>query len=52
VRELVDEGKVRYLGRLGIFSEAAPEKIRRAHAIHPISGLQTEYSLLSREVED
>ncbi|MGI8411435.1 MAG: aldo/keto reductase [Solirubrobacteraceae bacterium] len=45
--ELVDEGKVRYLG----LSEAAPETIRRAHAVHPISVLQTEYSLWSRDVE-
>ncbi|EQD37035.1 Aldo/keto reductase, partial [mine drainage metagenome] len=45
--ELVAEGKVRYLG----LSEAAPETIRRAHAVHPISALQTEYSLFSREPE-
>ncbi|NBD27148.1 aldo/keto reductase [Paenibacillus glycinis] len=46
--ELVREGKVRYLG----LSEAAPETIRRAHAVHPIAALQTEYSLWSRDVED
>jgi aryl-alcohol dehydrogenase-like predicted oxidoreductase len=46
--ELVDAGKVRYLG----LSEAAPQTIRRAHAVHPISALQTEYSLWSRDVED
>jgi aryl-alcohol dehydrogenase-like predicted oxidoreductase len=46
--ELVKEGKVRYLG----LSEAAPETIRKAHNIHPISVLQTEYSLWSRDVED
>jgi aryl-alcohol dehydrogenase-like predicted oxidoreductase len=46
--ELVAEGKVRFLG----LSEAAPETIRRAHAVHPISALQTEYSLWSREPED
>lgn len=46
--ELVQQGKVRYLG----LSEAAPETIRRAHAIHPISALQTEYSLWSRDPED
>jgi aryl-alcohol dehydrogenase-like predicted oxidoreductase len=46
--ELVEHGKVRYLG----LSEAAPETIRRAHAVHPISALQTEYSLWSRDVED
>ena len=45
--ELVAQGKVRYLG----LSEAAPETIRRAHAVHPISALQTEYSLFSREPE-
>ena len=46
--ELVDEGKVRFLG----LSEAAAQTIRRAHAVHPISALQTEYSLWSRDVED
>jgi aryl-alcohol dehydrogenase-like predicted oxidoreductase len=46
--ELVQAGKVRYLG----LSEAAPETIRRAHAVHPITALQTEYSLWSREPED
>ncbi|AJY76663.1 aldo/keto reductase [Paenibacillus beijingensis] len=46
--ELVSEGKVRYLG----LSEAAPATIRRAHAVHPITALQTEYSLWSRDVED
>ena len=45
--ELVDAGKVRYLG----LSEAGAETIRRAHAVHPISALQTEYSLWSRDVE-
>lgn len=45
--ELVKAGKVRYLG----LSEADPETLRRAHAVHPISALQTEYSLWSREVE-
>jgi aryl-alcohol dehydrogenase-like predicted oxidoreductase len=44
---LVKEGKVRYLG----LSEASAESIRRAHAVHPISALQSEYSLLTREVE-
>ncbi|WP_295709692.1 aldo/keto reductase [uncultured Brevundimonas sp.] len=46
--ELVKEGKVRFLG----LSEAAPETLRRAHATHPITALQTEYSLWSREPED
>jgi len=46
--ELVRAGKVRYLG----LSEAAPATIRRAHRVHPISALQTEYSLWSRDPED
>ncbi len=46
--DLVQQGKVRFLG----LSEARPETIRRAHATHPISALQTEYSLWSRDVED
>ena len=46
--ELVAAGKVRYLG----LSEAAPDTIRRAHAVHPITALQTEYSLWSRDPED
>jgi aryl-alcohol dehydrogenase-like predicted oxidoreductase len=45
--ELVAAGKVRYLG----LSEAAPETIRRAHAVHPISALQTEYSVWARQPE-
>jgi aryl-alcohol dehydrogenase-like predicted oxidoreductase len=45
--ELVKEGKVRYLG----LSEAAPETLRRANSVHPITALQTEYSLWSREPE-
>jgi len=46
--ELVQAGKVKYLG----LSEAGPATIRRAHAVHPISALQTEYSLWSRDPED
>lgn len=46
--ELVQAGKVRYLG----LSEAAPATIRRAYAVHPITALQTEYSLWSRDPED
>jgi aryl-alcohol dehydrogenase-like predicted oxidoreductase len=46
--ELVDEGKVRYLG----LSEASPDTIRRAQAVHPISALQTEYSLWTRDPEE
>ncbi|MDX6616380.1 MAG: hypothetical protein QOD60_1471, partial [Solirubrobacterales bacterium] len=45
--ELVEAGKVRHIG----LSEAAPETIRRAHAVHPITALQTEYSLWTRDVE-
>ena len=46
--DLVKAGKVRFIG----LSEAAPETIRRAHKVHPISALQTEYSLWSRDPED
>ena len=45
--ELVAEGKIRYYG----LSEAAPATIRRAHAVHPMAALQTEYSLWTRDVE-
>jgi aryl-alcohol dehydrogenase-like predicted oxidoreductase len=48
MKELVEQGKVRYLG----LSEAAPGTIRRAHEVHPISALQTEYSLWTRDPED
>ena len=48
MKELVEAGKVRYLG----LSEAAPETIRRAHSVHPISALQSEYSLFTRDLED
>ena len=46
--DLVKEGKVRYIG----LSEAAASTIRRAHAVHPITAVETEYSLWSRDVED
>ncbi len=46
--QLVKEGKVRYLG----LSEASPQTLRRANAVHPITALQTEYSLWSRDPED
>jgi aryl-alcohol dehydrogenase-like predicted oxidoreductase len=46
--KLVQQGKVKYLG----LSEAAPETIRRAHKVHPIHALQTEYSIWSRDPED
>jgi aryl-alcohol dehydrogenase-like predicted oxidoreductase len=45
--ELVQQGKVRFVG----LSEAAPDTIRRAHAVHPITAVQSEYSLWSRDIE-
>src|SRR6476661_1628383 len=48
MKELVEAGKVRHLG----LSEATAANIRRAHAVHPITALQTEYSLFTRDVED
>jgi len=48
MKALVQAGKVRFLG----LSEAKPDTIRRAHAVHPITALQTEYSLWSRDPED
>jgi aryl-alcohol dehydrogenase-like predicted oxidoreductase len=48
MKELVESGKVSFLG----LSEAGPETIRRAHAVHPISALQSEYSLFTRDPED
>ncbi len=48
MKDLVDEGKVRFLG----LSEFSAEQIRAAHAVHPITAIQTEYSLWSREVEE
>jgi aryl-alcohol dehydrogenase-like predicted oxidoreductase len=47
MKELIDEGKVRYLG----LSEVSPETLRRANASHPISALQSEYSLWERRIE-
>ncbi len=46
--ELVDAGKVRYIG----LSEAAASTIRRAHAVHPLTAVQSEYSLFARDLED
>lgn len=46
--ELVEQGKIRHIG----LSEAAPETIRRAHAVHPITAVQTEYSMWTRDPED
>ncbi len=48
MKELVEAGKVRFIG----LSECSPEQIRAAHAVHPITALQTEYSLWTRNVED
>ena len=48
MKELVVAGKVRYLG----ISEASPDTIRRAHATHPVTAIQSEYSLWTRDVED
>ncbi len=48
MKELVEAGKVLHLG----LSEASPSTIRRAHAVHPITALQTEYSLWTRDAED
>jgi aryl-alcohol dehydrogenase-like predicted oxidoreductase len=48
LKSLVESGKVRHLG----ISEAAPETIRKAHAVHPISAVQSEWSLWSRDVEE
>ncbi len=48
VKELIDAGKVRFFG----MSEAGPDLIRRAHAVQPVSVLQTEYSIFERAVED
>jgi aryl-alcohol dehydrogenase-like predicted oxidoreductase len=46
--ELVDEGKIRFVG----LSEAGADTIRRAHEVHPITAVQSEYSLWSRDIED
>src|SRR3954463_10677337 len=48
MKELVAHGKVKHLG----LSEASPQTVRRAHAVHPITALQTEYSLWTRDPED
>lgn len=45
--KLVEVGKIKYIG----LSEASPDIIRRAYALHPISALQMEWSLLSRDIE-
>ena len=48
MKKLVEEGKVKYIG----LSDATPDTIRRAHAVHPVTALQVEWSLWSREIED
>ena len=48
LKKLVEEGKIKYIG----LSEASPDTIRRAHAVHPISALQMEWSLWSRDIEE
>ncbi|CAI9262101.1 unnamed protein product [Lactuca saligna] len=48
LKELVEEGKIKYIG----LSEASPETIRRAHAVHPITAVQLEWSLWTRDVEE
>ncbi|KAM7472697.1 hypothetical protein LguiA_010880 [Lonicera macranthoides] len=48
LKKLVEEGKIKYIG----LSEASPDTIRRAHAVHPITALQMEYSLWTREIEE
>ena len=47
LKKLVEEGKIKYIG----LSEASPETIRRAHAVHPITALQMEWSLWTRDIE-
>lgn len=48
MKKLVEEGKVKYIG----LCEASPDTIRRAHAVHPITALQVEWSLWTRDIED
>ncbi|KAF7817840.1 putative aldo-keto reductase 1 [Senna tora] len=48
MKKLVEEGKVKYIG----LSEASPDTIRRAHAVHPITAIQIEWSLWSRDIEE
>jgi len=48
LKKLVQEGKIRYIG----LSEASPDTIRRAHAVHPITAVQMEWSLWTREIEE
>ena len=48
LKKLVEEGKIRYIG----LSEASPDTIRRAYAVHPITALQMEWSLWTRDIEE
>ena len=48
LKKLVEEGKIKYIG----LSEASPETIRRAHVVHPITALQMEWSLWTRDIEE
>lgn len=48
LKKLVEEGKIRYIG----LSEASVDTIKRAHAVHPITAVQLEYSLWTREIEE
>lgn len=48
LKKLVEEGKIKYIG----LSEASPDTIRRAHAVHPITALQMEWSLWTHEIEE
>lgn len=48
MKKLVEEGKIKYVG----LSEAHPDTIRRAHAVHPITAVQLEYSLWTRDIEE
>lgn len=48
LKKLVEEGKIKYIG----LSEASVNTIRRAHAVHPVTALQMEYSFWAREIEE
>jgi aryl-alcohol dehydrogenase-like predicted oxidoreductase len=48
LKKLVEEGKIKYIG----LSEASPDTIKRAHQVHPITALQMEWSLWTREIEE
>ena len=48
LKKLVEEGKIKYIG----LSEASPETIRRAHVVHPITAIQMEWSIWTREIEE